>query len=123
MSNCGDILIIEDDFAIGDFLSEALSDEGYTVRVIPDAARLSDALTTHIPDLVLSDLHMPGLSDRPLIIYLQGMLPADVPIVIMTADAHAAGQFADMNVAFCLVKPFDLDALFTCVATYIRVLH
>ena len=40
----------------------------------------------------------------------------------VTANAHAAHQCVDLNVASCLLKPFDLDTLFACVAAHSRVL-
>jgi len=70
----------------------------------------------------LCELRLLGLPGRDLIVHLQGVLPASVPIVIMTANAHAAHPWVDVNVASCLLKPFDLDTLFACVAAHRRVL-
>jgi DNA-binding response OmpR family regulator len=121
MAHRGDILVIEDDAALGDFILEALGEEGYTVRVVPDAAHASVALVGRMPELVMCDLPMPGLPGRDLIVPLQHTLPADVPMIAMIADAQEARQLDDLNVAFCLMKPFDLDTLFACVAAYIRI--
>jgi DNA-binding response OmpR family regulator len=90
MSNRGTILVIEDDFAIGDLIIDALSDEGYAVHVVSDAAKLRGGLSTRVPDLVLCDLHLPGLSPRDVLAHVQQIVPSDVPIVLMTADTQAA---------------------------------
>jgi DNA-binding response OmpR family regulator len=121
MAYRADILVIEDDAALGDFILEALGEEGYTVRVIPDAAHASVALVERMPDLVMCDLRRPGRPGRDLIVQLQHTLPADVPIIVMISDDQEARQLDDLNVAFCLLKPFDLIELFACVAASIRV--
>ena len=53
MAHRGDILVIDDDAAIGDFIREALRDEGYTARVITDAADADAAIIACVPDLNL----------------------------------------------------------------------
>jgi DNA-binding response OmpR family regulator len=121
MEHCGDILVIADDAAIGELIREALSDEGYIVRVVPDTAHASVALVGHIPDLVMCDLPRPGLPGRDLIVQLLHTLPADVPMNVLISDDQEARELDDLNIAFCLMKPFDLTELFACVAAYIRV--
>jgi DNA-binding response OmpR family regulator len=121
MAYRGDILVIEDDAALGDFILEALGEESYTVRIVPDAAHASVALVGRMPDLVMCDLRLPGRPGRDLIVQLQHTLPADVPMIVMIADDQEARQLDDLNVAFCLRKPFDLTELFACVAASIRV--
>jgi DNA-binding response OmpR family regulator len=121
MTHRGDILVIEEDAALGDFILDALSDEGYTARVITDAADVDTAIIAGMPDLVLCELRLPFLSDRDLILQLRHALPADVSIVVMSTDTQAVHQLDDLNIAFCLMKPFELIALFACVAAYIRV--
>jgi two-component system, OmpR family, response regulator len=118
MTHRGDILVIEDDAPLGDFILEALGEEGYTVRVVPDAAHASVALVERMPDLVMCDLPMPV---RDLIVQVQHTLPTDVPMIVLIANDQEARQLDNLNVAFCLLKPFDLTELFACVAAYIRV--
>ncbi len=121
MRAAGAILVIAADAALGDFILDALGEEGYTVRGVPDAAHARVALGGRMPDLVLCDLPMPGLPGRDLIVQVQHTLPADVPMIVMISDDHEAHQLDDLNVAFCLLKPFDLPELFACVAACIRV--
>ena len=121
MTHRGHILAIENDTALGDFILEALGEEGYSVRVILDAAQACVTLGIRMPDLVLCDLPMPGLPGRDLIMQLQQTLPADVPIVVMATDTSPMRELDGLNVAFCLMKPFELTDLFACVAAYIRI--
>ena len=54
-----DILLVEDDASAADMLSFALRDEGATVRVAHSAAGAWEALLSHRPDAIVSDIGMP----------------------------------------------------------------
>jgi CheY-like chemotaxis protein len=120
MSNAGDILIVDDDQPIVDFITEALADEGYTVRSALDVAGALEAMAARVPDLVLMDLHMPGKTGDMFVHDLRRNGCADLPVVLMTADSQSARALEAKGIAMCLLKPFDLDDLLACVAKYIR---
>jgi two-component system, OmpR family, lantibiotic biosynthesis response regulator NisR/SpaR len=120
MSNAGDILIVDDDQPIIDFITEALADEGYTVRSAFSVASALDAMAAHIPDLIIMDLHMPGKTGDIFVRDLRHDGHADLPVVLMTADSVSAKALEAEGIALCLLKPFDLDDLLACVAKYIR---
>ena len=84
MSNAGDILIVDDDQPIVDFITEALTDEGYTVRSAFSVAGALDATAARIPDLIIMDLHMPGKTGDIFVRELRSDGRADVPVVLMT---------------------------------------
>jgi DNA-binding response OmpR family regulator len=113
------ILIVEDDAGIIDLLIELLTEEGYAVQV---AARGDDALAALLAEpyaLALVDLHLPGLGGWEVLKALRAQ-PIDTPIVVMTSSTLPADELAAMGVTACLLKPFDLDELLTCVAEHIR---
>ena len=120
MQSIGDVLVIDDEPSIVEFIAEALTDEGYTVRTVLTAADARAAITERQPDLVLLDLHMPDETGIVLAQALKNDGLAHVPIIIMTADAQADRRFAMDGIDFCLAKPFDLDALTECVAKHIQ---
>ena len=120
MSNAGDILIVDDDQPIVDFITEALADEGYTVRSAFSVASALDATAERIPDLIIMDLHMPGKTGDVFVRDLKRDGHADLPVVLMTADSVSAKALEVEGIALCLLKPFDLDDLLACVAKYIR---
>ena len=120
MSNAGDILIVDDDQPIVDFISEALADEGYTVRSAFSVASALDATAARLPDLIIMDLHMPGTTGDVFVRDLRRDARTDVPVVLMTADSVSAKALEAEGIALCLLKPFDLDDLLACVAKYIR---
>jgi DNA-binding NtrC family response regulator len=114
-----DILIIDDEDSIVDFMTEVLKDEGYTVRSAIDGAQGLSEMVTAPPALVLLDLHMPGMTVMEFLeqVHTDGTYP--MPIVIMTADQHAPAYLSDRTDMTFLFKPFDLDTLTQCVAQFI----
>jgi two-component system OmpR family response regulator len=120
MHSAGDILVVDDDEPTVVFIAEVLTDEGYAVRTALHPADARVAITERRPDLVLLDLHLPGKTGDILVQDLKDDGLAHVPIVIMTADAKTARALSMDGIAYCLMKPFDLDELVACVATYIR---
>ena len=120
MQSIGDILVIDNEPSIVEFIAETLTDEGYTVRTAlnPEDARAT--ITERHPDLVLLDLHMPGTSGDVLARDFKNDGLADVPIVMMTADAQKARKLSMEGIDYCLMKPFNLDELIECVAKHIR---
>jgi len=120
MSNAGDILIVDDDQPIVEFITEALAEEGYTVRSAFNVANAVDATSKRLPDLIIMDLHMPGKTGDVFVRELRRDGQTDVPVILMTADTASARTLETEGIAYCLLKPFDLDDLLACVAKYIR---
>ena len=120
MQHAGDILVIDDHPATVEFIADALTDDGYSVRTAPDAARARVAIAERQPDLVLADLHLPGKPGDLLARDLHNDGLADVPVIIMTADARWVSAQPMDGIAFCLAKPFNLDDLLHCVAAHVR---
>jgi DNA-binding response OmpR family regulator len=120
MNNAGDILIVDDDQPIVDFITEALAEEGYAVRSAFSVASALDATVERIPNLIIMDLHMPGKTGDVFVRDLRRDGHVDLPVVLMTADSVSARALEAEGIALCLLKPFDLDDLLACVAKYIR---
>lgn len=102
------ILVVEDDPAVLDVLTEALGDQGYEVRRATDGMAALAELQRDAPDLVLTDVHMPGLTGGQLVRRLRDR---GVPAILLSADTNWSRE---PGVAF-LSKPFDLDHLLTVV--------
>jgi DNA-binding response OmpR family regulator len=120
MQTLGYILVVDDDPPIVEFIAELLTDEGYRVCTALTPADARAAIAKRRPDLVLLDLHMPGISGYVLAHDLRSDGLADVPIIMMTADANTTSNLSMDDIAFCLLKPFDLDDLLNCVAKHMR---
>ena len=106
------LLVIDDDDALRQSLTEALSEEGYSVRAVASATAALAQLKDIGPDVVLSDVRMPGLDGLELLRILRERAP-HVQVVLMTAYDDMPTVVAAMRhgAADFLVKPLDLHDL------------
>jgi two-component system nitrogen regulation response regulator GlnG len=105
------IWIVDDDRSVRFVLATALRDEGYEVDGFENAADALAALRTRAaPDLLFTDVRMPGDDGLVLLDKLKAAHPA-LPVIVMSAYtdvASTAGAFRGGAHEF-LSKPFDLD--------------
>jgi putative two-component system response regulator len=118
------ILVVDDDAALAEMMSEALSDLGYRVTTAPSATAAFDAAQHTAPDLVLTDVHMAGMTGVELCARLKATPELRLtPVVLMTAvsdlNARVAGLAAGADDFFA--KPIELVELRTRVAALLRV--
>ncbi len=105
------VLVVEDDDAIRDSVAEILADEGYDVSLAADGGAGLRAARARRPDVVVLDLKMPNVSGPDYIIASRAdPALAEVPVIVMTADATAE-RSAGLAVAAICVKPFRADRL------------
>jgi DNA-binding NtrC family response regulator len=116
----GSLLVVDDDAVVREALVEALIDAGYDVRAADDGARAVALLAERAPDVVLSDVRMPGMGGLELLALLRERAP-EVPVLLMTAFDDMPTVVAAMREGATdfLVKPLDLHELRTRVARVI----
>ena len=103
------ILIVDDDSNARNALSELLRDEGYDVSSAVDGAAAQARLAELRPDVILTDVHIPGVDGLALLASARGM-PHGPAVVLMSARPCPCGvdePFVD--------KPIDIDALLAAV--------
>jgi len=111
------ILIVEDEAPIAKLLAELLADEGYRVLCAGDGEQALVLVGRERPDLVLTDLMMPGMSGAELYRRLRAdQRTREIPVVIMSAVAWPPDTALGAD-AF-LKKPFELEALLALVARF-----
>ena len=108
----GTILVVDDDARIRESLARVLGRNGSTVEVA-DSAEAALAVVSRVrPDLVLSDVRMPGMDGLELLRLLRARLPG-VDVIMMTAyeDLPTVATAMREGAADFLVKPLDLHQL------------
>jgi CheY-like chemotaxis protein len=100
------LLIVEDDVALIDYLSELFRLEGYRVRTALDGLQALELLEAgYSPDLMLLDMHLAGVDGWGVGAELQTM-GLRVPIVVMTADPEPERCAAQVGARAWVRKPF-----------------
>ena len=102
------ILVVDDEAAIAEMLQDLLEDEGYQVVTAGNGHEGLARVAKVRPQLVLSDVMMPGLDGRAFCRALHAD-PAyrAIPVVLMSAAAAPEAQDGCTYAAF-VRKPFDL---------------
>ena len=103
------IWVVDDDHSIRFVLEKALSREGLPVRSFSNARDLMAALDEDSPQVLVSDIRMPGGSGLELLAKVKERLP-NLPVIIMTAysDLDSAVSAFQGGAFEYLPKPFDL---------------
>ena len=104
------IWIIDDDRSIRWVFEKALAREGIAFKVFASAQEALQALDTSSPQVVVSDIRMPGGSGLELLQKLKERHP-NLPVIIMTAysDLESAVAAFQGGAFEYLPKPFDVD--------------
>lgn len=103
------IWVVDDDHSIRFVLEKALAREGLPVRSFSNARDMLSALDDDVPQVLVSDIRMPGGSGLELLAKVKARLPA-LPVIIMTAysDLDSAVSAFQGGAFEYLPKPFDL---------------
>jgi signal transduction histidine kinase/AmiR/NasT family two-component response regulator len=83
------LLLVDDDAAVRELLSRQLQESGYTVVEATDTESALGMLTTMPPDVLISDLAMPGRNGLELILAARRLYPS-IRAVLLTGHAGDA---------------------------------
>jgi two-component system, OmpR family, response regulator CpxR len=115
----GEVLVVEDDFAIRETLRELLEDEGYDVSWASNGREALELLAHRAPRVILLDLMMPVMDGWEFRVAQQkDPALARIPVVVISADHALDQKVAALAVDGWLAKPFELDALLTTLRRY-----
>ncbi|MFJ4382924.1 nitrogen regulation protein NR(I) [Pseudomonas sp. NPDC089407] len=110
MSRSETVWIVDDDRSIRWVLEKALQQEGMTTQSFDSADGVMGRLARQQPDVIISDIRMPGASGLDLLAQIREQHPR-LPVIIMTAHSDLDSAVASyQGGAFeYLPKPFDVD--------------
>ncbi len=109
-------MIVEDEPAIRRLVSVVLQDMGCDTLAAGDAETALRMLKTERPDVILTDVRLPGISGVELTQQIKADESlADTPVLLMSAYGEPNGHKGDGFLA----KPFDIDTLAEFVNPYI----
>ena len=120
------ILIADDDREMRRLLEHALARAGHEIDEASNGQQLlalvhEAATNGHRPDVIVSDIRMPGCSGLHALAETRRLLP-QTPVILITAfgDAQTHERAAQLGAVEVFDKPFDLGALLARVNALIE---
>ena len=112
----GDILIVDDDAQLRQSFEKVLVAEGYRVRTAPTAEEGFDLIEESVPDLLIMDVRLPGMSGLEAFRVLHEREPK-LPVIIMTAfgTTETAIEATKMGAFDYILKPFDIPDMLALI--------
>lgn len=110
------IMVIEDDATLAELLVEELEAEGYSAQSWPSAEDALDSLARFDPDLVVTDLQLPGADGFAVLEAIQALeRPPGVVMITAYGTIDRAVAALKAGADNFLTKPLDMDHLVVCV--------
>lgn len=101
------ILVVDDEFLVGDVIAFALEDEGYQVARAGNGRKAFDLLDQIHPALIITDYMMPVMNGLELADAVRASLGRDAPPIILMSGAQAyIGRARGDLFAAVFDKPF-----------------
>jgi len=112
MKNPVKILLVDDETAILETLSILFRGQGYQVAVADSGSKALDALDQELPDIVLTDIRMPGATGLEVLARAHEVDP-EMSVILMTAQAslQSAVRAVNEGAYYYLQKPFANEEL------------
>ncbi|RTZ71517.1 MAG: nitrogen regulation protein NR(I) [Gammaproteobacteria bacterium] len=110
MSEQALVWVVDDDPSMRWVLEKALQKNGFQVQGFASGEELLEALEASRPEVIVSDIRMPGLDGIALLSRIRAIDPG-LPVIIMTAhsDLDSAVKAYDVGAFEYLPKPFDVN--------------
>ena len=115
------VLVVEDEDEIRQYLQQELSGE-YKVETCRDGKEAYEKVLRQMPDLVVSDIVMPGMDGLTLCRKIKQHTNVNhVPVILLSAKARPEDTLKGMGIGAdaYLTKPFNIDLLKSTVANLI----
>src|SRR5690606_4234858 len=105
------VLIVEDDPFESRMMEEYLTRAGHQVTHVPTAEEAFDALARELVDVIVTDLHLPGMSGLDLLREAAGETAPPVIVVTGDTDVTTAVDAMRSGAADYVNKPLTMKAL------------
>jgi DNA-binding response OmpR family regulator len=111
------ILVVEDDKVTRETVGTVLEEQGYRVILASNGSDGLLAFSADKPDLVLTDVNMPGIDGFEVLIRVRAGHP-DLPVIIITADhtRDAEREAQRLGADDFINKPVDLEDMLARIA-------
>jgi CheY-like chemotaxis protein len=108
------VLLVEDEFLLSDMVAEVLSDHGFEVHAVANAADALRYLILGAPcDILFTDINLPGGVDGAKLATLARQLRPDLPVVYASGSISRLDQLASVPGSTFVPKPYDPEKVCT----------
>jgi DNA-binding response OmpR family regulator len=116
-----EILVVEDEAGIADFLERGLGAEGYGVRVAGDGITGEELAMEHEVNLVVLDRMLPGRDGIEVLKAIRRERPT-LPVILLTAKGEVADRVEglDLGATDYVTKPFSFEELLARIRAHLR---
>jgi two-component system, NtrC family, response regulator PilR len=106
------LLIVDDELSMREILAILFENDGYEVQIAPNIAAAQQQIGDWTPDVILSDLNLPGGSGIDLLRWVK-KCHSDIVFVMLTAfgSNQSAVEALKLGAANYVLKPFNNDEL------------
>ncbi len=110
------ILVVDDEASLRRVAEYRLQEAGYEVRLAADGQAGLDAFTSFAPDLVITDIRMPGMSGHDLAAEILRR-DSSIPVVVVTGHGTVNDAVRSMKsgVADYVLKPVSWDEMLVVI--------
>lgn len=104
------VLVVDDEPSVVDVFREFLAAQGYEITVAASGEEALKIIPTLKPDIILTDINLPGLSGLEVMRFAKGV-DAEVAVIVVTGYASASSAIDALRQGAYdyVTKPFDLD--------------
>ena len=107
------VLLVEDNEDLRDLLGIWLESVGARVQQAANGIEALTSVRHSVPDVIICDLHMPGMDGCGFVEHMRRELKLDVPVIALTGSESERALFRTLDAGFRghLLKPVTREAL------------
>jgi len=114
------VLFVEDEFFIREWIAESLSEQGFAVDSVTNAADALSQITRAPIDVLLTDINLPGGMDGAALARRARELQPGLAVIYASARAASLKQEARVPGSVVLPKPYEPAVLGRLLAAAVR---
>jgi CheY-like chemotaxis protein len=101
------VLFVEDELLISEWVAEALSEQGFAVQTVTNAADALEHLASVPVDVLFTDINLPGGMDGTTLARRARELRPHLPVIYASARATLLKQDARVPGSIVVPKPYE----------------
>jgi DNA-binding response OmpR family regulator len=114
------VLFVEDEFLISEWISQALSEQGFAVQTVTNAADALQHLAAVPVDILFTDINLPGDMDGAALARRAREIQPQLPVVYASARATLLKQDARVPGSIVVPKPYEPTLVGKLLAAVLR---